>query len=78
MILTLKNYQGSLYDVVSRINRLGVDLSKLESRPTESDEEFMFYVTFKTAVSDDLFRLIDEFTAVCKSFEYLGSYTEIM
>jgi chorismate mutase/prephenate dehydratase len=78
MILTLQNRQGSLYDVVSRINELGIDLSKLESRPTESDEEFMFYVTFKTAVNDDLFRLIDELTKVCKHFEFLGSYTEVV
>jgi chorismate mutase/prephenate dehydratase len=78
MILTLKNKQGALYDVVSHINKLGVDLSKLESRPTDSDEEFMFYVTFKTAVNDELFRLIDDLTTVCKSFEYLGSYTEVV
>jgi len=78
MILTLKNEQGSLYNVVSHINKLGIDLSKLESRPTDSDEEFMFYVTFKTAVNDELFRLIDDLTAVCKQFEYLGSYTEVI
>lgn len=78
MILTLKNYQGSLNDVVSRVNKLGIDLSKLESRPTESDEEFMFYVTFKTAVNDNLFQLIDDLTDTCKQFEYLGSYTEIV
>lgn len=78
MVLTLKNYQGSLYDVVSRINALKIDLCKLESRPTDSDADFMFYVTFKTAVNDGLFRLIDDLTAVCKHFEYLGSYTEVL
>jgi len=78
MVLTLKNYQGALHDVVSRINTLKIDLCKLESRPTDSDEDFMFYVTFKTAVNDELFRLIDDLSATCKHFEYLGSYTEVM
>jgi chorismate mutase/prephenate dehydratase len=78
MILTLKNYQGSLHDVVKKINELGIDLSKLESRPTDSNEEFMFYVTFKTAVNDELFQLIDALADLCKNFEYLGSYTEVV
>lgn len=77
MILTLKNEQGILHKVLSKINTLGIDLTKLESRPTDSDEEFMFYVTFKTAVNDDLFALLDELTELCKSFEYLGSYSEV-
>lgn len=76
MILTLKNEQGILHKVLSKINTLGIDLTKLESRPTDSDEEFMFYVTFKTAVNDDLFALLDVLTELCKDFEYLGSYTE--
>jgi chorismate mutase/prephenate dehydratase len=78
MILTLKNEQGSLYNVVRRINELKIDLSKLESRPTDSDEEFMFYVTFKTAVNDDLFKLIDDLYTTCRAVEYLGSYTEVL
>jgi prephenate dehydratase len=49
----------------------------LESRPTDSNEEFMFYVTFKTAVNDDLFKLIDVLADLCKRFEYLGSYMEV-
>jgi len=78
MILTLKNHQGSLYDVMRRINELKIDLSKLESRPTDSDDEFMFYVTFKTAVNDELFTLLDDLTTLCKRFEYLGSYSEVI
>ncbi|MCL1844668.1 MAG: chorismate mutase [Defluviitaleaceae bacterium] len=78
MILTLKNEQGILHKVLSKINTLGIDLTKLESRPTESDEDFMFYVTFKTAVNDDLFALLDELTELCKNFEFLGSYTEVL
>ncbi|MCL2199049.1 MAG: chorismate mutase [Defluviitaleaceae bacterium] len=77
MILTLENKQGSLYKVISKINELGIDLGKLESRPTDSDDDFMFYVTFKTAVNDDLFTLLDELTTLCKKFEYLGSYVEV-
>lgn len=78
MILTLKNEQGSLYNIISIINKYGIDLGKLESRPTDSDEEFMFYITLKTAVNDDLFKLLDELTTACKEFEYLGSYIEVV
>ncbi|MCL2356717.1 MAG: chorismate mutase [Defluviitaleaceae bacterium] len=77
MILTLKNEQGILHKVLSKINALGIDLAKLESRPSERDDEFMFYVTFKTSVNDDLFALLDELTDLCKEFEYLGSYSEV-
>ncbi|MCL2049222.1 MAG: chorismate mutase [Defluviitaleaceae bacterium] len=77
MILTLENKQGSLYNIIKIVNELGIDMSKLESRPTESDDEFMFYVTFKTLVNDDLFTLFDRLTESCKSFEYLGSYAEL-
>lgn len=78
MVLTLKNEQGILFKILSVINSLGIDLSKLESRPTDSDEEFMFYVTFKIGVNDRLFTLIDSLPGLCKQFEYLGSYTEII
>ncbi|MCL1862777.1 MAG: chorismate mutase [Defluviitaleaceae bacterium] len=77
IILTLENKQGSLHNVVRKINDLGIDLGKLESRPTDSDDDFMFYVTFKTAVNDELFMLLDELSALCKKFEYLGSYVEV-
>ena len=77
MVLTLKNEQGILHKVLSVVNTLGIDLCKLESRPTDSDEEFMFYVTFKTAVNDDLFELLEKLAELCKHFEYLGSYTEV-
>ncbi|MCL2388414.1 MAG: chorismate mutase [Defluviitaleaceae bacterium] len=78
MVLTLKNEQGSLYKLLRRIDELKIDLGKLESRPTDSDEEFMFYVTLKTAVNDDLFKLLDNLDQYCKNFEYLGSYNEVV
>ncbi len=80
IMLTVPHKPGSLYRVLARINALGLNLNKLESRPIpDRDFEFMFYFDLDTSVySPQFIQLIDELDTLCETFEYLGSYTEIV
>ena len=80
IMLTVPHKPGSLYRVLARINALGLNLNKLESRPIpERDFEFMFYFDLDTSVySPQFIQLMNELDTLCEHFEYLGSYTEIV
>ena len=79
LMLTLPHKQGSLYQCLSRLYALGINLNKLESRPLPKREfEFMFYFDLDTPVySPKLLQLIKELPGACESFHYLGSYSEV-
>ena len=51
LMMVLPHEPGSLYRMLSRFNALGINLTKLESRPMpERSFEFMFYFDFDTSV----------------------------
>jgi len=76
----LPHEPGSLYKLLSRLFALDINLIKLESRPIpDRDFEFMFYLDLDTSVYSEQFaQLMDELSDVCESFQYLGSYSEIV
>ena len=80
VMLTLPHRPGSLYRVMARINALGINLTKLESRPLpDRDFEFMFYFDLDTPIySPKLIQLMADLESLCESFRYLGSYSEIV
>ena len=80
VMLTLSHKPGSLYRIISRITALGINLTKLESRPLpDRDFEFMFYFDLDTSVySPKLVQLIGDLEDMCETFRYLGSYSEII
>ena len=57
-----------------QVLRLGINLRKLESRPLPDREfEFMFYFDLETSVySDEFIRMVDDLSAICEEFQYLG------
>lgn len=77
-MMTIPHIPGSLYSVISRFYALGINLTKIESRPLpERDFEFMFYFDIECSVySDELISLINELENDITSFVYLGSYSE--
>ncbi len=79
LMLVLPNRPGSLYQLLSRFNALGINLSKLESRPLPGrDFEFMFYFDLEGSVASPSFRrLIEELDVTVSRFTYLGSYSEM-
>lgn len=80
VMLTVPHKPGSLYRIMARINALSVNLSKLESRPIpERDFEFMFYFDLDTSVySPQFVELMGQLGDMCETFQYLGSYSEIV
>ena len=80
LMLVLPHRPGALYQLLSRFNAQGVNLTKLESRPIPGrDFEFMFYFDLDISVYSPSFsRLIEELDAALDHFTWLGSYTEIV
>lgn len=79
LVLKAVHKPGALFNIISRFATLGLNITKLESRPiTGKDFEYMFYFDVDASVfSDDVLSLISE---ICKDDGYatfLGSYSEI-
>lgn len=80
IMLTTPHAPGALYRIIARISSLGINLTKLESRPLpDQDFEFMFYFDLDVSVySPALTHLIADLDGLCETFRYLGSYSEII
>ncbi|MFQ8602875.1 MAG: bifunctional chorismate mutase/prephenate dehydratase [Anaerovoracaceae bacterium] len=78
LILSLPHVPRSLYHTIAKFAALGVNLTKLESRPIPgSDFEFMFYFDLDASVySPELINLLSELESQPETFVFLGCYTE--
>lgn len=78
LILSLPHVPRSLYHTIAKFAALGINLTKLESRPIPgSDFEFMFYFDLETSVySQELMNLLSELENQPETFVFLGSYSE--
>lgn len=79
IMLTLPHKPGSLCNLLSKFYSLGLNLTKLESRPIAgSDFEFLFYFDFEGSVySRETVNLLSELENSLAKFIFLGSYSEI-
>ena len=80
IMMILNHRPGALYRVLARMYALGINVTKLESRPLpDRDFEFMFYFDLDTSIySDEFVQLICELDELCEEFTYLGSYCEVV
>ena len=80
IMMVLPHRPGSLYRVLARMYTLGINVTKLESRPIPDREfEFMFYFDLDTSIySDEFVQLMCELDELCEEFTYLGSYSEVV
>ncbi|MBO4323493.1 MAG: bifunctional chorismate mutase/prephenate dehydratase [Clostridia bacterium] len=78
VMTSLSNKPGSLNKTLSRFATIGLNLTKLESRPIENSPfEFMFYFDFEGDIrSDSVLDLIAELDNSSDKFVFLGSYRE--
>lgn len=78
LMMSLQHKPGSLSRVISKFSALGLNLTKLESRPIAGrDFEFTFYFDVRADVSaSDVTALLCEFEREIDDFTYLGSYIE--
>ena len=80
IMMILNHKPGALYKVLARLYTLGINVTKLESRPLPDREfEFMFYFDLETSIySEEFVQLMCELEDFCEEFKYLGSYTEVV
>ena len=79
IMITLPHESGSLNRVLNKFSTLGLNLTKLESRPLPgTDFEFMFYFDFEGQIENsDTLALIAELDRGSEQFFFLGSYYEV-
>ena len=80
IMMVLNHKPGALYKVLARLYTLGINVTKLESRPLPDREfEFMFYFDLETSIySQEFVQLMCELAQLCEEFKYLGSYSEVV
>ena len=80
IMMILNHKPGALYKVLARLYTLGINVTKLESRPLPDREfEFMFYFDLETSIySCEFVQLMCELDEFCEEFKYLGSHLEVV
>ncbi len=80
IMMVLPHKPGALYKMLARLYALGINVTKLESRPIPDREfEFMFYFDLETSIySEEYVQLMCEMEGMCEEFKYLGSYCEVV
>jgi len=80
IMMILDHRPGALYRVLSRLYALGINLTKLESRPLPNREfDFMFYLDLDVSVyAEEFAQLIGSLGELVEEFKYLGSYCEVI
>lgn len=78
LCFSLPHVQGSLYTLLCRFNSLGLNLTKIESRPIPGkDFEYLFYLDFSGNVhSDSVTELLSQLREEMPEFSFLGNYNE--
>ncbi|MCI9309544.1 MAG: bifunctional chorismate mutase/prephenate dehydratase [Lawsonibacter sp.] len=79
LIIALDNKPGALYEVLSKLAALDIDMTKLESCPVAgSDFEFVFFLELEASVKDPSVRAcLEEMERSCAQFQFLGNYAEV-
>lgn len=80
IMMVIPHKPGSLFQVLSRFNSVGVNLVKLESRLIPEHEfEYRFYFDIEaSAYSHEFVLLMNELSQMGGQYEYFGTYTEII
>ena len=74
----LPHESGSLYDMLGRFNSLGLNLTKIESRPIPGKSfEYLFYLDFSGSVRNEgVTELMCSLSEEMPEFSFLGNYSE--
>jgi len=79
LIFACENKPGALYEILSKLAALGINMTKLESCPvTGRNFEFIFFLELEASVADpSVLAMLEELERCCASFNFLGSYAEV-
>lgn len=80
IMVNLAHTPGSLNKTLSKFSTLGLNLTKLESRPLpNTDFEFAFYFDFEGDIAKpEVLNLLAELDNSSDRFDFLGSYLEVL
>lgn len=78
IIVTLDNVPGALYNALGVFARKGINLTKIESRPSKkSPWEYLFFIDFQGNLTQDhVMAAMEEIKAYTRDIIILGSYPE--
>lgn len=76
LIVSTKNHPGALHDLLEPFHRHGVDLTRVETRPSRAGVwSYVFFIDFSGHQSDDLItKVLAEITERASDVRILGSY----
>ena len=79
LIIACANKPGALYEILSKLAALGINMTKLESCPvTGRNFEFIFFLELEASVHEPgVLSMLEELERSCESFQFLGSYAEV-
>lgn len=79
LCFSLPHVTGALFHMLQRFDALGLNLTKIESRPIpDKDFEYLFYLDFSGSVkSEGVTSLLCELSEEMPEFSFLGNYNEI-
>ena len=79
LIISFENRPGALYELLSKLAALDINLTKLESCPVVgSDFEFIFFLELDASVQDpSVLAMLEEMERSCAQFQFLGNYAEV-
>ena len=79
LIIACDNKPGALYEILSKLAALNINMTKLESCPVSGRNfEFMFFLELEADVqAPGVLSMLQEMERSCASFNFLGSYAEV-
>ena len=79
LIIACDNKPGALYEILSKLAALGINMTKLESCPvTGRNFEFIFFLELEASVhKPGVLPMLEELERSCANFQFLGSYAEV-
>ena len=79
LIISCANKPGALYEILSKLAALGINMTKLESCPaTGRNFEFIFFLELEASVQEpSVLSMLEELERSCEDFQFLGNYAEV-
>ena len=79
LVIACDNKPGALYEILSKLAALGINMTKLESCPvTGRNFEFIFFLELEASVQEPgVLAMLEELERSCAGFHFLGNYAEI-
>jgi len=76
LVFALRDRPGSLYDALTPLNELNINMAKIESRPSKrKDWEYFFFVDLMGHCEDqEIVAALEKLQDHCSMFKVLGSY----